>query len=253
MVRRVLRRVVVELPMALYADLDTGTFASRVRAVSGVAVAAGVSALVGAGVAAALGRDVADGATVGGLVGLGACLVFLLVTVSLVAGSAMWSIAASRRVRAGERRAAGDRRRAAPALFVVAAFAGIVGGFVTVTTGVMALGELPYRGDRAGSTGTVVAWEDRSRGRDPSRVFLVAYEVDGALRTAELAIEDSGLTIDSEIGDRTRLEYVVDDPDRVRAAGQAESARSTLAVLGAAGVGLLVVALASGVTARRLA
>ncbi|MBB2925498.1 hypothetical protein [Cellulomonas cellasea] len=239
--------------MALYADADTGTFASRVRMVSGLAVAVGVSALVGAGVAAALGRDVADGATVGGFVGLGAWLLFLVLTLSLVAGWGMWAMAAPKGDRAGERHPGSDHRRAAPVLFVVAAFAGIVGGLVTVTTGVMALEELPFRGDRASSTGIVVAWEDRSRGRDPDRVFLVEYEVDGTLRTAELAIEDSDLTIHSEIGDQTRLEYMVDDPDRIRRAGEAESAQSALPVLGAVGLGLLVIALASAATARRLA
>ncbi|WP_456818942.1 hypothetical protein [Cellulomonas sp. URHB0016] len=238
--------------MAIYADADTGTFASRVRMTSGLAAAVGVPALVGAGIAAALGGDVPDGATVGAFVGLGAALSFLILTLSIVAGSGMWAMAESKYDRAAEGRRVSVDRRAAPVLVVIATFAGIVGGFVTVTTGVMALQELPFRGDRASATGTVVAWEDRNRGRGPDRVFLMEYEVDGALRTGELAIEDSDLTIDSEIGDQTRVEYSVDSPDRIRSGGEAESARSTLPVLGAVGVGLLVVALAAGVIGRRL-
>ncbi len=166
--RRMLRTVFLELPIALYADADTGTFASRARLVSGLAVAVGVSALAGAGVAAALGRDVVDGATVGAFVGLGACLLFLVLTLSLVAGWGMWASAAPKGDRAAEGRPARGGRRAALALFVLAAFAGIVGGLVTVTTGIAALEELPFRGERGSSTGTVVAWEDRDRGRDPS-------------------------------------------------------------------------------------
>ncbi|MFC8192225.1 hypothetical protein ACFUMH_11260 [Cellulomonas sp. NPDC057328] len=248
-----LRTVFLEVPMVLYADAETGTFASRVRMVLRLAVAVGASALAGAGVAAALGRDVADGAVVGAFVGLGACLLLLVLMLSLVAGSGMWAMAAPTGDRAAEGHSTRGGHRAAPVLFVIAAFAGIVGGLVTVTTGITALAELPFRGELAGSTGTVVAWEDRDRGRDPNRVFLVEYEVDGALRTAELAIEDSDLTVSSEIGDQTPLEYVVDHPDRIRRAGEAESARSTLPVLGVVGVGLLVVALASGAVARRLA
>ncbi|MFS0706000.1 hypothetical protein AB6N23_15925 [Cellulomonas sp. 179-A 9B4 NHS] len=251
--RRMLRTVFLEVPTVLYADLDTGTFGSRGRMVLRLAVAVGASALVGAGAAAALGRDVADGAVVGAFVGLGACLLLLVLTLSLVAGSGMWAMAAPTGDRAAEGRSTRGGHRAAPVLFVIAAFAGIVGGLVTVTTGVAALDELPFRGERATATGTVVAWEDRDRGRDPDRVFLVEYEVDGAPRTGELAIEDSDLTLSSEIGDRTRLEYVVDHPERIRRAGEAESARSTLPVLGAVGVGLLVVAPAAGAVGRRLA
>lgn len=210
-----------EAPGRLYGyavDKPWGKFVLLAVVLAVLAIGGGT----GAGIAWLRGDDVSSGMGSGiGVAGV-LLLLYTFLVLSLVVGIGLASLfGRDRTTGTGRHTEAGADGRRPVAPWVVAAFFGLLGGVVGVATAAAALGEQPYRGPRAETDATVLSWTPGTFGRH-GRIFTVMYTVDGTRTTGTIAIEDDpALTIDSARGDRTRVEYQLDDPTRVRGAGVA--------------------------------
>lgn len=245
-----LRAVFVDGPLQLYAYADTGALGARALMIGGMLAVMGLGAGIGAGIAALGHRDPGVGAAVGMGVAGGAAIAWLVLMLALLLGATFQAWAGPRPPGVGTKRRSRHRARAAlaedddrvPWLWVGAAFFGMIGAFVTVVSGAMAIGEFPFRGPRGQSEAEVLDWDDSARG---DRMFTVRFVAEGEQRTAEVKVGDSpDLSIDTAIGDRLEIEYQLDDPNRVRGLGQGEEMRSTVLVSAWAGAAGLAVAAA---------
>ncbi|MBU4214208.1 MAG: hypothetical protein KJ792_06085 [Actinobacteria bacterium] len=246
--RGLLRTVFVEAPLRFYDYANTGSIGARLLGLAVLVGALGTGAGVGAGVAFVLHRDVESGLTVGLIVGCLVTVLYAVLMFSLLLGVSLAAQANSEVGRRSGRHALGHGG-ATVTPFVVAAFFGILGSFIAVVTVVMALSEWPYRGPRAEAAGIVQGW---TSGKD-GRVFTVQYTVGTAPHTSPIPIaDDPQLTLNSVPGDRTRLEYQLNDPSRVRGAGQADEEWSTVKLSAAVAAGCLAAtAVSSAIALRR--
>lgn len=239
------RWAVLELPLALYADLDTGSMSARTRVIGAAVVLLGLGAGVGAGIAALLGRSVETDLAAGVIVSAVLVVGYMLLMISLLAG---WGLMASARTRMRveiDEQSSSPRSRIVTTIWVVAAFVGIASGLAAATVVTMWFQERPYQGAVEQTIGTVLSWDHGHR----YRLFQLEYEADGTVRTGEASVDELDLTVYSEMGDTVALEYPVGHPDRIRRAGLAAEGRETNGALARiSGLGIAV-ALACAATA----
>jgi len=231
------RWVVLELPLALYADLDTGSMSARTRASGAAVVLLGLGAAVGGGIAAVLGRSVETGLAAGVIVSAVLVAGYMLLMISLIAGRGLMASARTRMRVQIDVQSSSPRSRLVAVIWVVAAFVGMASGLAAATLVTMWFQERPYQGAVEQTTGTVLSWDDSHR----YRLFQLEYEADGTVRTGEASVDELKLTVNSAVGDTVALEYPVGHPDRIRGAGRAAEGRTTNeAVAWISGLGIAV-------------
>ncbi|SFB42720.1 hypothetical protein SAMN05421867_1302 [Cellulomonas marina] len=213
----------LELPLALYADLDSGLMAARTRMIGAAVVLLGLGAGLGAGIAFVFGRSAEAGLAAGVIVSAALVVTYVLLMISLIAGSGLMALSRARIKVENDARGFPRRSRIVAASWVVAAFVGIASGFAAATLATMWVQERPYQGAVQQTSGTVLSWDDGHR----YRVFQLQYEADGTVRIGEASVDELDLTVYSEVGDTVALEYPVEHPDRIRGAGRAAEGRDT--------------------------
>lgn len=142
--RRSLRRArvrwaLVDLPLHIYADLDTRTpredMAARARMIGAMAALMALGGGIGAGIAALRGRPAEDGFAAGMGAAIVVAVLYLLMMLSMVAGLSLMSMTQRRAVPDGRTRS-GRRDAVVGTPWVVAVFVAIIGGLVLVTAAV---------------------------------------------------------------------------------------------------------------------
>ena len=217
-------------PAAAYALAESGSSLFGIGAVLAMLLVAAIGAGVGALVALVAGRPIGDDAFVGGMIGLGVVLAYLLLM--LVVVGVLWVRGVSPTETAtGEkpagRHAAGAygwRRRGEPLVP-----GGLVLFFVLVSIPFGALGlharsvARPADQATAVTNGTVVKIHEPGLLDKSSGTVDIRYSVAGADHTFETD-RDAGDHI-FRLGDVVPVEYVVAEPAKGRAAWAVESAR----------------------------
>ncbi|WP_407342199.1 hypothetical protein [Pengzhenrongella phosphoraccumulans] len=239
-----------DLPLALYADLDTGSMGARTRLIGAVVLLLGIGAGVGAGIAALLGRSVETGAGVGVIVGVVVVVLYMLLMLSLIAGAGLMSMSRTQMKTDIDEQTNSRGSATVATLWVCAAFVGIATALAASTLAVMWFQERPYQGAMAQTTGTVLSWDDGHR----YRVFQLEYQANDTVRTGQASVDQLDLRIDSKVGDEVALEYPVGNPDRIRGAGRADEGRETntvVAWISAVGAGVALGCAATAVALDR--
>ncbi|HWD81659.1 MAG TPA: hypothetical protein VG497_22345 [Kribbella sp.] len=230
-VRRVLGWVFVRGPAAAYALADSGSSVVGYAGILGMFLVAGVGAGIGALVGLLAGASVGNAAFVGGAVGIGAVMAWLVL--SLVVVAVLWvrgvspAQAATGKQPVGRHAAASDgwRQRGQPLVP-----GSLVAFFVVISIPFGALGfearsaARPAEGPTALTNGTVTAVHEPGWFEKGSGSVEIRYVVDGTAHTFE-ATRDPGEHF-FRLGDVVPVEYVVAEPAKGRSTWVVESARS---------------------------
>jgi hypothetical protein len=231
-IRGVLSWVFVRGPAAAYALADSGSSLVGIAAVLGMLLVAAAGAGIGALVGLVTSGSVGDAAFVGGMIGLGAVMAWLVL--SLVVVAVLWVRGVSPAATAtGEKPAgrhaaahsAGWRRRGEPLVPL-----SLVLFFVLVAIPFGSLGlharsaARPLDQPTAITDGTVVTVHEPGWFDEGSGTVDIRYAVGGVEHTFETD-RDPGEHF-FRVGDVVPVEYVVANPGKARSTWAVESARS---------------------------
>lgn len=153
--RRRLRRArvrwaLLELPLWIYTNFDArglrGQMAARARAIGAFLVLNALGAGIGAGIAALRGRPVEDGLAAGVLTANVLAVVYLLLTLSMVAGLSLMGMSRARTDPDGAESNSRSRDAVVATFWVLAAFVGIIAGLVACISAVTWFKERAQRG-----------------------------------------------------------------------------------------------------------
>jgi len=217
-------------PAAAYALADSGSSLFGIGAVLAMALVAALGAGIGALVALVTGRPVDDAAFVGGMIGLGTVIAYLVVM--LVVVGVLWirgvspTETATGEKPAGRHAAAayGWRRRGEPLVpgSLVLFFLIVAVPFGSLGLNARSAGR-PAEQPTAITNGTVVVIHEPGLLDKSSGTVDIRYSVAGADHTFETDRDAGDHTF--RLGDVVPVEYVVAEPAKGRAVWAVESAR----------------------------
>jgi hypothetical protein len=217
-------------PAAAYALADSGSSLFGIGAVLAMALVAALGAGIGALIALVTGRPVDDAAFVGGMIGLGTVIAYLVVM--LVVVGVLWirgvspTETATGEKPAGRHAAAayGWRRRGEPLVpgSLVLFFLIVAVPFGSLGLNARSAGR-PAEQPTAITNGTVVVIHEPGLLDKSSGTVDIRYSVAGADHTFETDRDAGDHTF--RLGDVVPVEYVVAEPAKGRAVWAVESAR----------------------------
>ncbi|MFF0264459.1 hypothetical protein [Kribbella sp. NPDC004536] len=226
-VRRVMGWVFVRGPAAAYVLADSGW---SLMGILGMVLLGGAGAGIGAFAGVATSASVGDGAFVGGMVGVGVAIAWLLL--SLVVAAVLWvrgvspAQVASRKEPVGRHAAASDgwRRRGEPVVP-----GSLVGFFALMAVAGGVIGGLSWSDSRRSSApsgtvdGAVVRTREAGWFSKGSGTAVVRYAVDGVEYTFETPRDPGDHFL--RTGDVVPVVYVVAEPARGRSTWELEDVR----------------------------